>query len=148
MKPIPALKSLANLAGRWETVLRWSEETHELVGGPREIEGEAVFEWLESGRFLHYQFGPSDWIIGRDDSSPEFSILYSDDRGVSRVYRMTLARGVWRIWRNAPGFYQRFEGRFTDKGNTIRAHWERSVRGRSWIHDFDLTFRKSSPRNR
>jgi hypothetical protein len=148
MKPVPALKPLAHLAGKWDTVLRWSEETHKLVGGPGEVAGEARFAWLEGGRFLHYRFGPSDWIIGRDESSPEYSILYSDDRGVSRVYRMTLGRGVWRIWRNAPGFYQRFEGRFADKDNTIHAHWERSTRGRSWIHDFDLTFRKIPPRNR
>jgi hypothetical protein len=145
MKPVPALKPLAKLAGNWETVLRWSEDTHKLVGGPHEVTGEAVFEWLEGGRFLLYRFGPSRWIIGGDDSSSEFRVLYSDDRGVSRVYQMSLARGVWRMWRNAPGFYQRFEGRFTDEARTIKAHWERSTRGKLWIHDFDLTFHKSSP---
>ncbi|MGA7922992.1 MAG: hypothetical protein WCA77_03350, partial [Thermoplasmata archaeon] len=70
-------------------------------------------------------------------------VLYSDDREVSRVYRMTLARGVWRIWRVAPGFSQRFEARFTNKGRTIRARWKRSTDGKAWVHDFDLTFTKA-----
>jgi hypothetical protein len=146
MKPIPALTPLSKLGGNWETVLRWSDDTHRLVGGPREVAGEAVFEWLEGGQFLLYRFGPSTWIIGRDDSSSEFTVLYSDDREVSRVYQMSLAQGVWRMWRSAPGFYQRFEGRFTDKAKTIKARWERSTHGKLWIHDFDLTYRKSTRR--
>ncbi|MGC2035103.1 MAG: hypothetical protein WA761_06640 [Thermoplasmata archaeon] len=142
MGPIPALKPLVVLEGRWRTVLRWSNETHKLVGGPLEVSGEAKFTWLEDGGFLRYGFGPSQWIIGRDDASDEYCVLYSDDREYSRVYRMTFKRGVWRIWRAAPGFHQRFEGRLRDKGRTIQAFWERSSDGKRWVHDFDLTFKK------
>lgn len=148
MKPIPALRSLASLVGKWDTTIEWSEETQKLVGGPRELAGEALFEWREGGSFLHFQLGAAHWMIGRDESNPEFSALYSDDRRVSRIYRMTLSRGVWSIWRAAPGFHQRFEGRFRRRGSEIRAHWERSTDGKSWIHDFDLTFRKRETRSR
>jgi hypothetical protein len=148
MKPIPALKPLKSLAGTWKTLILWSEQTHKLVGGPSELPGEALFEWLEGGMFLHYQFGTSHWIIGRDESSSEYSVLYSDDREVSRVYRMTLGRGIWRIWRDAPGFFQRFEGRFTNRGRTIQGHWERSTDGKKWTHDFDLTYTKASIRSK
>lgn len=103
---------------------------------------------MERGRFLHYQFGPSHWIIGRDDSESEYRVLYSDDREVSRVYEMTFGRGIWRIWRDAPGFHQRFEGKISNRGRTIRAHWDRSADGKSWVHDFDLTFTKTSERPR
>jgi hypothetical protein len=146
MRPNPALTTLRPFVGTWKAVIVWSAETHKLVGGPRELPVEVRFEWIEGGMFLHYQFGHSHWIIGRDDSSSEFQVLYGDDRKVSRVYRMTLVRGTWRIWRDAPGFYQRFEGRFTKDGRTIHAHWERSTDGESWVHDFDITFIRRSVR--
>lgn len=146
--PIPSLKPVTVLAGTWDTVIRWSEETHKLVGGPAQLSDEATFEWIERGKFLLYRFGPSRWVIGRDESSSEYCVLYSDDREVSRVYRMTFRRGVWRIWRDAPGFHQRFEGRITNRGRTIRARWDRSSDGKTWIHDFDLTYTKTSMRGR
>jgi hypothetical protein len=33
---------------------------------------------------------------------------YFDSRGVRRTYRVSLDDGVWRIWRDQPGFDQRF----------------------------------------
>jgi hypothetical protein len=139
---IPALKPLEPLVGRWETVIRWSEETHKLVGGPVELNGEASFTPMEGGRFLHYQFGPSHWIIGRDEPSAEYTVLYSDDRQYSRVYRMTLSRQVWKIWRDAPKFHQRFEARLSRDSRRIKAHWDRSVEGKKWTHDFDIKYSK------
>ena len=105
--------------------------------------GEARFTWLEGGSFLHYQFGPSHWIIGADDNSREYAVLYGDDRRVARVYRMTLSRGTWRMWRDAPGFHQRFVGRFRDHGRTIVAKWEKSANGNEWEDDFDVMYRKA-----
>jgi hypothetical protein len=146
MEPVESLKPLRPLVGIWDTVLRWSEGTHRLVGGPVEVPGVARFEWLEGGSFLHYEFGPSHWVIGKDDSTSEFTVLYGDDRGVSRVYRMTFARGAWKIWRSAPGFHQRFVGRLASDGRSIQAHWERSTDGKDWVYDFDLRFTKRPSR--
>jgi len=139
---IRPLKPLEPLVGRWETVIRWSEETRRLVGGPVELKGEARFTPGEGGRFLHYQFGPSHWIIGRDDPSLEYTVLYSDDREISRVYRMTLSRGVWKIWRDSATFHQRFEAGLLRDGKRIKAYWDRSVDGKKWIHDFDIKYSK------
>src|SRR5690242_19588666 len=77
------------------------------------------FSWQDDGLFLH-QFSdadpmpaaaPNEWrenapfpltaVIGLDDSADDFTMLYADARGVHRVYRMTLADGVWTIWRYA-----------------------------------------------
>ncbi len=107
-----------------------------------ELKGEARFTPLEGGRFLHYEFGPSRWIIGRDEPSAEFTVLYSDDLEVSRIYIMTLSRCVWKIWRNAPKFHQRFEARLGREGGSIKACWDRSVDGKEWIHDFDIKYSK------
>jgi len=50
------------------------------------------------------------WTIGRDESGTDYTVLYADTRGVSRVYRMSFAEGLWKLWRNSPNFSQRFEG--------------------------------------
>jgi hypothetical protein len=122
--------------------------------------GRTAFEWLEGGAFLVQHAdaepapasAPAEWvanspfplatIIGLDDSSQTFCMLYADSRGVFRVYQMSLSHGIWKIWREAPGFHQRFTGTFSDDGTAITAYWEGSRDGSNWEHDFDLTYRK------
>ena len=45
--------------------------------------------------------------FGRNDPRDTFSALYSDDRGVARVYGMTFADGEWTLLREDPDFHQR-----------------------------------------
>jgi hypothetical protein len=84
------------------------------------------------------------WIIGPDDAAGTYCVLHYDSRGVSRIYQMSLSDGVWKVWRDFPGFSQRFSGNFSEDGNTITASWEKSVDGSKWEHDFDLTYTKLS----
>jgi hypothetical protein len=135
-----AIRALERLVGRWNVTIRWSRATHRLVGGPREFVAEVEIAWLDPRGVLRYQLGPSHWFIGGDESSGEFVALYTDDRPVSRVYRMTLNRGLWRVWRDAPGFRQRFEGRLRDHDRRIDAHWDKSEGGKRWARDFDMVF--------
>ncbi len=81
------------------------------------------------------------WAIGRDGSGPDYKVLYSDQRGVSRVYDMSFSEGLWRMRRDNPGFSQRFEGRVSPDRKTIVSHWEKSFDGTTWEHDFDITYR-------
>jgi hypothetical protein len=81
--------------------------------------------------------------MGRDETSGEYSVLYADARGVSRVYQMSFEDGVWRLWRKAPGFNQRFEGRLSTDSRTIEAHWQKSEDGKTWELDFDLKYVKT-----
>jgi hypothetical protein len=56
---------------------------------------------------------------------------------------MTLADGVWKLWRDAPDtFSQRFSGAFSDDGRTITGRWEIAEAGSTWETDFDLAYRK------
>jgi hypothetical protein len=84
-------------------------------------------------------------IIGAGDEPETFRQHYFDSRGVQRIYEMTLADGVWKLWRDAPDpFPQRFTGTFNDDGKTIAGRWEKAEDGSNWETDFDFTYRKVS----
>jgi hypothetical protein len=54
---------------------------------------------------------------------------------------MSLNDGVWKLWREAPGFRQCYTGVFSGDGRTIKGAWECSGEGWSqWKHDFDLNY--------
>jgi hypothetical protein len=144
----PALKHLEGLFGDWEMELSNASFLH----SPSDTaKGPVSFEWLQDGAFLVMRMGdkqadPPDamWLIGRDESTPNYTVLYYDARSVSRVYEMSFSDGVWKMWRESPGFWQRYEGTLSNNGNTITAHWEKSSDGTKWEHDFDLTYTKVS----
>ena len=134
------LRELGHLVGTWNVKLRWSEATHRLVGGPIEVDMVIKIQWLDASPWIHYWMGPAHWLIGGDEGRQEFVVLYTDGRPSPRVYRMTFNRGLWKIWRDAPGFRQRFEGRLTKNGRRIEARWDKAEGRKGWARDFDLTF--------
>lgn len=140
----PALVDLEFLSGDWDMEL---SNTSFLPSPDDTAYRQVTFAWIEDGALLvmrqSEQSGtpPSaHWAIGRDESGPEFKVLYSDNRGVSRIYGMSFVEGIWRLWREHPGFSQRFEGRVSPDGNKIVAQWEKSFDGATWEHDFDVTY--------
>jgi hypothetical protein len=139
----PALKHLEVLVGEWDTEL---SETSFLPEPSGKVNMQVSVEWLENGAFLIMRFpiNPPDsiWIIGKDDSSENYNILYFDSRGVSRIYNMSFNNGLWKIWRDSPNFSQRFKGQLSEDGNIIYAHWEKSSDRKTWEHDFNLTYKK------
>jgi hypothetical protein len=141
----PALEELAPWVGNWAIEITFPGDP------PTIVHGRAEFAWIEGGAFLLMRSevdweGPTDslGVIGCDDAGTDYTVLYFDARGVSRVYQMSFANGVWRQWRDAPGFAQRFAGTFGEDGNTITATWEASTDGTTWEHDFDLTFTRAT----
>lgn len=145
------LEQLDAFVGEWEITTS--------IDGQTLSSGRATFDWIEDGAFLVYHGEAGDTsemsaemvensplptvsIIGVDDSSEQYTMLYSDARGVFRVYQMTLSDGEWELWREAPGFSQRFTGTFNDACDTITGSWKKSEDGTNWEHDFDLTYTK------
>ena len=63
-------------------------------------------------------------VIGCDGANGTYFQLYSDERGVCRVYEMSVGNGEWKLWRDGEPFSQRFTGTFSDDGNTITGRWE------------------------
>lgn len=132
-EPNPALRQLDVLVGEWEMEFSLFPEAR----------GRAAFEWQLGGAVLVENMGGNaTWIIGRDEALDTYCVLYFDSRGVSRVYAMSLEAGVWKIWRDSPGFSQRFTGTFSDDRNSITARWEKCMDGSNWEHDFDVTYKR------
>ena len=114
---------------------------------PAAANGRSSFEWLVDGALLVWHF---DWeqpgppsatsVIGWDDATETGLMLYSDERGVTRVYQVSVKDAIWRMWREAPAFSQGMAGRFSDDGNTIRVHGELSRDGSTWEPDLDVTY--------
>ena len=144
----PALSHLSGLIGEW-SMDAWNFEA--LDPGVR-ISAQVSFEWHEGGAFVIQRWDAPDTglpsgasIISCDDTTGKCAMHYFDSRGVSRLYELTFSDGVLMIWREAPGFWQRFTGRLDESGNTITGKWEKSTDdGSTWIHDFDLTYSKTS----
>jgi hypothetical protein len=140
-----ALARLGPLVGEWILEARPPD------GPPWSGEARTTFEWHESGAHLVSRFevevpdapnGVS--IMGCDAAKGTYYQLYSDERGVCRVYEMSIGDGEWRLWRDGEPFPQRFAATFSDDGNTITGRWEKAPEGHSWETDFDLTYRRVS----
>jgi hypothetical protein len=132
----PMVQNLGRLVGKWEVVLAFPADPSNKIPVP------VSFDWLEDGAFIIEHWATSTWVIGPDDMNETYYVLYHDERGVSRAYQMSLSAVTWKLWRNSPGFSQRFEGKFSDDGKTITARCEKSFDGSTWEHDFDLTYLK------
>ncbi len=139
-QPTGSLKQFDILIGQWEMV-----GTH--PGFPAPVQGQSTFEWLVEGALLIWRFnwepgGPPNAIsvIGHDDAGKACTMLYSDERGVARIYQMSLEIGVWKMWRDSPGFLQRVTAMFSADGTTITGHGERSRDGTTWEQDLDVTY--------
>ena len=143
-KPNSTLQPIGRLIGPWNTVGR-----HPLI--PDTVfHGRASFDWLEGGAFLQWRSEFDEpgiptgiSIIGSDDAIGEFSMLYFDERGVSRRYEVSMRDDVWKWWRNAPGFSQRYTFTLSADGNTMIGAGELSKDDSSWEPDLHVMYTRA-----
>lgn len=139
----PALAPLQFLLGAWEMEL---SEAAFLPAPDARVHSPVIFEWIDQGAALLMRMGGAGtptaaWIIGRDESDPDYYVLYADDRGVSRVYRMSFSDRTWRMWRDTPAFSQRFDAEVSPDQAEITGSWQKSVDGgQTWEHDFTVRY--------
>ena len=145
MDPVVA----ARHAGLDPLVGEWVLEAIPPGGEPWPGGGRSRFEWHDSGRHLIQRTtvelpeAPDNIsIIGCDAANGTYFQLYSDERGVCRVYEMSIGDGEWRLWRDGEPFSQRFTARFSDDGNTISGRWEIAEDAGTFRPDFDLVYRR------
>lgn len=146
----PRLARLEPLVGQWELTAS--------SGGRTMSTSRSTFQWLGDAAFLVQRtetptYLAPEWVgaapervdavIGLDDHSDTFTMLYADSRGVCRTYRMTLDVHAWTLSsRPGPEFHQRFEGTFNGERSLIEGRWEASSDGRTWTTDFDVSYRR------
>jgi hypothetical protein len=138
-----ALKKLEPLIGEWTL------EAKPPDGDPWPGGGRCTFEWHDSGAHLIQRTtvelpeAPDNIsVIGCDAANGTYFQLYSDERGVCRVYNMSIGDGVWTLWREGEPFSQRFTATISKEGNTIAGRWEMAEDGTNYTTDFDLTYRR------
>jgi hypothetical protein len=145
-----SLEALKPLVGEWRMAVSFKDMP------PTDAGAQVVFEWLPGEQFLIQRWtipvpeAPDGIaIIGADpESKGAYLQHYFDTRGVARVYSMSFGEGVWKLWRAEPDFSplefsQRYTGTLSDDGKTIAGAWEICHDGKSWEHDFGLTYSKS-----
>jgi len=111
------------------------------------VHGRATFEWLDGGAFLCVRseiddprFPAGIAIIGSDDEAGTFTMVYFDQREVSRRYEVTIGAGVLRWERASPALAQRFVLTIAADGETMRGVGEMSRDGGAWGPDLSLTY--------
>jgi hypothetical protein len=139
--PNPKLEALGPLLGTWATLGR-----HPYV--PDTVfHGQWSFERLEGGAFVFLRSFTDEpeipsglAVFGSDDATDVLTMLYFDERGVSRRYEASMQGNVFRWWRNSPDFSQRFTCTVAPDGRTMEAHGELSRDGSTWERDLSLTY--------
>ncbi len=141
------LRELEPLVGEW-TLEATSPDGERWPG-----EGRVTFEWHDSGAHLVERVTvelaeapDSVSIIGCDGDKGTYFQLYSDERGVCRVYEMAIGNGEWTLRREGGAFSQRFTASLGDDANTISGRWEIAEGGTGYRTDFDLVYRRVAQR--
>ena len=135
------LRALDRFVGEWTMV------AGPPGGPPWPGAGHVRFEWMAGGTFLLQRWTVDNpdapdgtAIIGCDAANGTYTQLYSDERGVCRVYEMRLEGDVWTLQRAGVPFAQRFTGTFSADGATITGRWELAHEGEDWETDFELVY--------
>ena len=138
-----ALRELERLVGEWTLEASWPG------GEPWPGGGSVTFEWhasrahlIERTTIALPEAPDSIAIIGCDAANGTYVQLYSDERGVCRIYQMSISDDEWTLWREGEPFSQRFTATFSDDGNTITGRWEIAEDFTHYTTDFDLTYRR------
>lgn len=147
-KPANYRDDLAPLVGKWGvtiTNMLWMEDKQ------AELTGTANIGWTDLNllRYVQVMDGgevpDSISVIGYDHLMEKMDMLYTDERGVCRIYQMSVEGNTWKYWREGDPFNQRFEGRISDDGKKITAYAEKLPKDTGeWERDFDIIFTKVS----
>jgi len=137
------LADFAPLLGEWRT-----NGKHPQLPG-RTLRGSVSFERIEGGAFVRVRSTSAEpeipngvALFGTDDAAGEGTMLYFDERGVSRRYDFSVGDGVLSWWRDDPEFRQRFTVKIHPGGQRLSGTGEMSRNGGPWEGDLALEYER------
>jgi hypothetical protein len=139
-----ALQALEPLVGQWAVQAAGPD------GQPWPGKGHMTVAWHPSRAHLVQRTmvdvpgaPDSTSIIGCDGANGTYVQLYSDERGVCRIYAMRFDGREWALQREGEPFAQRFVGTISGDGWGIAGRWEKAEDGTNFTLDFYLTYRRT-----
>jgi hypothetical protein len=142
----PALEPLAPLIGEWRTT-----GTHPLVPG-KTFHGRTSFSWHEDGAFVvmrteidEPEIPSAVAMLGSDDAAGSLSMLYFDEREISRRYTVDVADGEVAWHRDEAGFAQRMVLQIAADGTRLDGRGTMARDGGPWEDDLQLTYERVTP---
>ena len=145
-RPNPALEPLTPLIGQWRTT-----GTHPLVPGTT-FHGRTSFEWFEDGAFVMMRSEIDEpevpngmAVIGSDDAAGTFTMVYFDEREISRHYVVEIGDGQISWHRDEAGFAQRMVVTIAADGARLEARGTMSRDGGPWEDDLQLSYERFDP---
>ncbi|HEV2865485.1 MAG TPA: hypothetical protein VGX37_03150 [Allosphingosinicella sp.] len=137
----PSLRPLAFLVGTWRTC-----GTHPMVPA-KTFHGRTSFDWHEGGAFLimHSEIDEPEIpsgvaIFGSDNGVGTMSMLYFDERGVSRHYAVEAGDRTVTWSRDDPNFRQTQTITAGTGGATLESRGRMARGGGAWEDDLSLTY--------
>ena len=141
MKANPALSPLGRAVGTWSVT-----GSHPYFPG-RTLRGKVTFEHREGGAFLRMhskmedpEFPEGVAFFGTDDDDHTCSMLYFDERGVSRRYDVALHDDGFTWSRDSAKLAQRFRVTIADDAKTMQSQGTMSKDGGPWEPDLCLSY--------
>ncbi len=127
--------------GEWITA-----GTHPYLPG-RTLRGRVSFDRIEDGAFVRVRSTSAESeipsgvaIFGTDDADGVGTMIYFDQRGVSRRYAFKISAGELSWWRDDPAFRQRFTVTVNSDGARMSGTGEMSRDGAPWEADLALEY--------
>ena len=144
MKTNPALSLLDRAIGTWTVI-----GSHPYLPG-RTLPGRVSFERIEQGAFVRMLSNADDpeipdgvAIFGTDTDDTTCTMLYFDERGVSRRYDVTLHEDGFTWSRDTEAFAQRFRVTIAADGRTMRGEGTMKKEGADWEPDLTLSYTRT-----
>jgi hypothetical protein len=113
------------------------------------LHGRTSFEWFENGAFVlmrseidEPEVPSAVAIIGSDDAAGTLTMIYFDERDISRRYNVEAAEGEVCWERDEAGFAQRMVLTIAADGSRLDAQGTMSRDGGAWEDDLALTYER------
>ena len=137
------LAAFEQMLGDWITTGK-----HPQLPG-RILRGRVSFERIEGGAFVCMRSVSAEpevpsgiAIFGTDDAETAGTMLYFDERGISRRYAFEISAGELSWSRDDPAFRQRFTLRVQRAGQHLSGRGELSRNGAPWEGDLDVEYER------